>query len=339
MKYLFLAGFLLISVNLFADTTVANMLGDVKFQSQGSSTWQNVKNGQRINIGDTIQTGAKSFAEINTNDNIIRIQPKTKVRFTQEMVNNKPQGSMSLFAGSVNCKMDKLKKSGDGYKVNTPSSVCGVRGTEFDVATSADGKTVLQVTEGTVALEGMSKAVLVAKNQESAVAIGGEPEPVKIIKRKDWEKWANESSSDVRGKEKAILDGCLLKIQKLDSDIAQLEKERDVAKAKSDDLFAKAKSARDAGDNDTATKLAIEGEKNFQLFMSSNRIAFYQASRIELVKEVADNVYKSFENKSLITETYNSINEIYTRYFERYIQPIIETTRKRQELLDKRKKK
>ncbi|HEY1406917.1 MAG TPA: FecR domain-containing protein, partial [Spirochaetota bacterium] len=245
----------------------------------------------------------------------------------------------SVFVGSVNCKMDKLKKNNEGYNVNTPSSVCAVRGTEFDVATGADGKTVLQVTEGTVSLEGMSQSVLVAKNQESAVAIGGEPEPVKIIKRKDWEKWANESSSDVKGKESSIIEGCLAKAQKLDSDIQQLERKGDESREKSIELFKQAQEAKAAGDNDKATKLSGDAERERITYASQTTVAFYQASRIELVKSVADNAYTSAESKESLQENYDLISGIYLKYFNKYIKPIIDAAKVRQEAAEKRKKK
>ena len=285
MKY-FIVCFVIVifSADLFASSSVVMMMGDVQIQVLGSTLWQKVKNGQKINFGDTLQTGAMSFAEIETNQNRIRIQPKTKVRFSQEVVDGKPQGSLSLFTGSVNCKMDKLKKNNEGYNVNTPSSVCSVRGTEFDVAASAEGKTVLQVTDGTVAFSGMSKSVDVAKNQESAVTIGGEPEPVKIIKKQDWEKWANESSNDVRGKESDIISGCRAKIEKLDSDIQQLEKQSAEAKVKSDDLKKQAVAAKDSGDMEKAKQLAGEAQRNFSKSTSMDSMAYYQASRIDLIK-------------------------------------------------------
>ncbi|HNX59061.1 MAG TPA: FecR family protein [Spirochaetota bacterium] len=339
IKMIVIAAVMFVSSALYADTSISMMLGDVKIQSQGSTAWQGVKSGQKIKTGDTIQTGAGSFAEINTNENTIRIQPKTKVKFGSTIVGNKPQSTLAVFAGSVNCKMDKLKKNNEKFNVNTASAVCAVRGTEFDVASGADGQTVLQVTEGAVEFEGLNSSVLVAKNQESTVAIGGNPEPVKIIKRKDWEKWADESSSDVKGKEPAIIDGCLAKVRKLDSDIKQLEKERDDAKAEFRKLGEESKTAKASGDSRKASELARAAEVKRVQSVSKNSIAFYQASRIELVKNVADNAFESSEAKDSIKGPYDEICEIYTMRFNAYIKPILDEAQIRQEIRDKKKKK
>jgi hypothetical protein len=76
MRYILLIAVLIFSTgNLFAANTVSMMLGDVKIQSLGSNSWQKVAYGQTVKIGDTIQTGAQSIAEINSSGNIIRIQP------------------------------------------------------------------------------------------------------------------------------------------------------------------------------------------------------------------------------------------------------------------------
>ena len=340
MRYIFLTAALIFSAgNLFAANTVDMMFGDVKSQSQGSNLWQKVSQGQTVRLGDTILTGVQSFAVIDTGGNKIKVQPNTKVKFTQDMINDRQQSSLSLFSGSVNCKMDKLKKGNSSFSVNTASSVCAVRGTEFDVASGADGNTVLQVTDGLVALSGMTKSVDVGKDQESSVKIGGEPEPVKIVKRQDWEKWANEAGNDVKGKEKDIMEGCLAKTEKLDSDITQLENERAAAKKRSDDLKIQAEEAKKAGDKDRAMKLAVDAERSRVISASLNNKAFYQASRIELVKGVADNAYNSSEDKATVQKSYDRINSIYDKYFIKYIKPILDSEKLRQEIRDKKKLK
>ncbi len=331
--------FIFTYTSLYAETKIEFMLGDVKIQSQGSAAWQNAVNGRVIRVGDTMQTGKKSFATINADGNSIKIQANTKVKFTQDFIDNRQQSSLALFGGSVNCKMDKLKKNNSSYNVSTASSVCAVRGTEFDVAASSDGKTILQVTDGTVALSGTSKSVDVSKNQESSVKIGGEPEPVKIIKRQDWEKWAEETTGDVKGKEKDIIDGCLVKMQKLDSDIKKLEDESSAEKATSDDLKKQSAEAKKSGDEQKAMNLAGEAEKHFRKSSSLRNIASYQSSRMELVKNVADNAFNSSETKKTVKKSYDLINAIYDRYFVKYIKPILDSAKQRQEIMENQKKK
>jgi hypothetical protein len=330
---------LLVSVQLFAANTVEMVVGTATVQPAGTSSWSNVFTGQKIRNGDTIQTGSRSFVVVDVNGNTVKIQSGTKVKFAQDMGSEKPQTSVSLFRGSLNCIMGKLKKNRETFGVNTASSICAIRGTEFEVGSGADGSTVLQVTEGLVAFSGLSASVDVAKNQESSVMLGREPEPVKIIKRRDWDAWADEASRSVKGNEGDILAGCLAKLNRLDADIIQLEKESAAAKAKSNELHTQAEAAKKSGNDAEWTRLAGDAEKSSRFASSLTNQAYYQASRIELVKAVADNAYTSAERKSSVQKHYDKIDAIYTRYYTRYIKPILDSEKRRQDIRDNKKKK
>jgi len=97
MKYLISMIIALCVSDLYADNTVIFFNGTVTYQSQGSSQWRNVKTGQKIMAGDTVQTGENSTAEINTDQNIIKIRPKTKVTFSMQVVDEKPRGDAFAF--------------------------------------------------------------------------------------------------------------------------------------------------------------------------------------------------------------------------------------------------
>lgn len=339
MKYIILLLFILqVSPNLYADNTVEMLIGSAVVQPFGSSSWQKVAGGQRIKTGDTIQTGPQSFVVIDADGNTIKIQAKTKVKFTQGMVGEKQHNSLSLFGGSVNCKMRKLKKNNESFSVNTASSVCAVRGTEFDVGAGADGNTVLQVTDGTVVLSGLTSSIDVAVNQESSVKLGREPEPVKIIKRRDWDQWANESSGNVKGHESDIIDGCVAKLSRLDADIIQLENESAAARLASDKLQKEAETAKNAGDEKEWTRLSGEAERSLRLSTSLSNRAYYQASRIELVKVVADTAYQSADRKSSVQKQFDAADVIYAKYYNKYIKPILDSEQRRQKIRDRKKK-
>ena len=79
MKYmLVLLSIWMLSVDLYAANTVEMLIGSAVVQPSGASSWQKVVNGQKIRIGDTIQTGAQSYVVIDTNGNTIKIQAKNE---------------------------------------------------------------------------------------------------------------------------------------------------------------------------------------------------------------------------------------------------------------------
>lgn len=323
MKYLISAVMLLSFSTLYAGSRVQFFIGDVKYQSQGSSAWEKVTNNQNLRTGDTVITGKKSQVMIDSDGNIIKIQPETKVRITQDMINDRQQSSIALFSGAVNCNINKLGKKNHGYNVNTAATTCAVRGTEFDVYAGTDGKTILQVTDGTVALSGSTKTIDVQKDYESSVSVGGEPEPVKIIKRRDWEKWAEETTGDVTGREKDIINGCLTKVMKLDGDIIRLEKEGAEARSKADEYYKLAKEAKEANDKNKASEYITIYQKEKLRAYSSNIKASYQTTRIDLVKEVSDNAFNSIKNKKNIQKEYDLILQVREKHYNKYIKPFI----------------
>jgi len=323
MKY-FITVIILLSFNtLYAVNKVQFFIGDVKHQASGSSVWGKISSNQILRTGDTIITGRKSQVMIDSDGNIIKIQPETKVRITKDMINDRQQSSLALFSGAVNCKINKLGKTNPGYNVNTAATTCAVRGTDFDVYAGTDGKTILQVTDGAVALSGNTKTIDVQKDYESSVSVGGEPEPVKIIKRRDWEKWAEEATSDVAGREKDIIKGCLAKVMKLDEDITRLEKEGAEARIKADEYYKLAKEAKAANDKNKSSEYISIYQKEKLKAYSSNIKASYQTTRIDLVKEVSDNAYNSIKNKNNIQKEYDLITQIREKHYNKYIKPFI----------------
>ena len=99
-----------------------------------------------------------------------------------------------------------------------------------------------------------------------------------------------------------------------------------------------ADAAKKAGDEKEWTGLAGDAERSRRLSSSLTNRAYYQASRIELVKTVADNAYQSASEKSSVKEQYETINGIYTKYYNKYIKPILESEQQRQEIRDRKKK-
>jgi len=323
MKYFITALMLLTFTSLYAGSRVQFFIGDVKHQTPGSSAWGKISNNQILRTGDTIITGKKSQVMIDSDGNMIKILPETKVRITQDMINDRQQSSLALFKGVVNCKINKLGKKNPGYNVNTAATTCAVRGTDFDVYAGADGKTILQVTDASVALSGNTKTIDVQKDYESSVSVGGEPEPVRIIKRRDWEKWAEETKSDVAGREKDIIKGCLTKVKKLDEDIIRLEKDGAEAKLKADEYHKLAKEAKEANDKNKASEYISIYQKEKLKAYSSNIKASYQTTRIDLVKDVSDNAYNSIKNKNNIQKEYDLIIQIREKHYNKYIKPFI----------------
>jgi len=336
MKLLILIG-MLVPFILSAEMKIDFLVGDVSVKPRGLSSVK-ARRGQVVNPGDSIETGAKSMAVIFTNGNKITVREKTKVMLSESKDSAGKYGSLSVFAGNVNCKMNKLKKQGGTYEVNSASAVAAVRGTEFDVSVADNGATLLNVEEGTVVLTGIEKSVVVAANQESTVPLGYDPTEVRIQKKRDWKMWAEENKI-APGREKEVVNGALIRAKKLDADIAFLEEEIEKKTLEKDEFIKYARAASESGDVKLRDEYFAKSHEAKRLVYSAKLKASYQADKIALVKNVADGVFAWAEDKSSLKEEVSAIAAIYEKHYKKYIKPVEDEAGMRQRIIEKRRKK
>jgi hypothetical protein len=105
--------------------------------------------GQHAQGGDKVQTGWFSYALLSSEHYRAKFElfSGTDVKLAE----GTPGVILSLERGRLHAIFDKLTGS-EPRVVQTPGALLAVRGTQYDVSVADDGKTVLQVWEGTVAV-------------------------------------------------------------------------------------------------------------------------------------------------------------------------------------------
>jgi hypothetical protein len=95
-----------------------------------------LKTGDVIKEGMKITTiGAKSFAEIYVDDNVIKVMGDSVLEFSRMVLSNNGRSTrLTVDKGSVFSRITKKLGKGDEYRVKTPHAVAAVRGTEFMVS-------------------------------------------------------------------------------------------------------------------------------------------------------------------------------------------------------------
>ncbi len=108
----------------------------------------NVSMGAKLEAGDYIETGSRSTLEISYNDGSrITVKEKSAVRIGTPSVPSSE--SITVVSGNVRGRFAKLKKGTN--KVYTPTTVCAIRGTEFDI-TVRGGDSRVDLKEGSLEL-------------------------------------------------------------------------------------------------------------------------------------------------------------------------------------------
>jgi len=133
-----------ISTPLFAGVgriaEISDIQGDVQFRKGGTTEWKGAEKGMILLEGDSIKTGAVAKAKILLDkagetgqldlapNSLLRLQTLKKDSTTEDKTT-----LLDLALGKVLIKAEKLKGN-SSFQVKTPTSICGVRGTTFEVS-------------------------------------------------------------------------------------------------------------------------------------------------------------------------------------------------------------
>ena len=136
--------------------TINGMVGNVTIKERGKT--HQAKVGDFVAVGMTIETGTKSLVEIYFGENIIRVLENTTLfinKFELNIATDSEQTELNLQIGEVFSKINKKLTKGDSYQIRTPTTIAGVRGTEFGVL-ERDGITKVTCISGKVVVTSLS---------------------------------------------------------------------------------------------------------------------------------------------------------------------------------------
>lgn len=149
--------------------------GSVEIQKKDQSQWLKAEVGQILNPGDKVRTGTKSKAlALSEEGHKILIKQKTVFIISQLGPVDWEFGEEK---GKARLSVEKLNP-GQSLKVKTPTAICSVRGTEFEVTVLENQATMCDVYHGAVGLTDTFEAspeVSILENQRSVIEQGATP--------------------------------------------------------------------------------------------------------------------------------------------------------------------
>ena len=200
------------------DAKLEIISGQVKLTRVGSNKTDVISESCQLYAGDLLETLIDSKATLSYSDGTnMRIKERTLIE-VQPM-------SIRVFKGKT---WYKFTKRGTEFRIETPSLVAGIRGTEFEVAVSSRKKTSVSVVEGAVAVRGNTQgnALLTEGLAAYADPEGDLSKPVEFnteLKRAEWNDndWkGGNSSNDIY---KLYMDYINLKNEYGEDDVRALE--------------------------------------------------------------------------------------------------------------------
>jgi len=186
----FLAALMLL-VPVFAySMKISFFLGQASVTRDGKTA--SIKSGDIIKDGDLIKTGKGGIVEVLYDDNSkITIRENTVVQIGSK--NIKGSSDLTVIAGEITGKFGKLKKG--VHRINTPTTVCSVRGTEFGVSVSKGGDSLVNLEEGSLDIDNAYEEVKLEKGQSIEAEMGEKPDVKNRLKNA--EKWESDMNEDV----------------------------------------------------------------------------------------------------------------------------------------------
>jgi len=164
-------------------------IGEIK---SGNQNWKPLRRGRRLNDGDRIRTGNESLvAVIFTDDkSMMKIRSESEVSFYGK---RKKKGIAKRITMNLGQMWAKINPRGAGFRLETPSGVAAVKGTEFYGIIDDMGQTTIIGIEGLVELFNELGSVLVGKGQTGRAAKNAKPN---VEKTKEFEDWAKMDKSE-----------------------------------------------------------------------------------------------------------------------------------------------
>jgi hypothetical protein len=153
---------------VFASAVVTSMTGTAQVQV-GSGTARPLREGDRLNQGDTISTGAASSVVLKFDDgSVSALTANSRMTITTFQYN--PQTStgnvlLSLLDGGMRALTGLIgKNSPDKVSYRAATATIGIRGTDVTIVTAA-GNVVVSVTDGAVSFTFNGQTVTIPAGQ------------------------------------------------------------------------------------------------------------------------------------------------------------------------------
>ncbi len=169
---------LLVLVSLLNANAIAMLIGSKGNVSLSrASKAIKMQKGELLMNNDVLRTGEESFAAYRYVDakSTIKMFSNSVSTLSAEQVDKAMNKTLTVSKGSV---LTNVVKGGGTFRVNTPSTVASVKGTEFLTKVEEDGSTMFIVNEGEIEVRARAtdEVASVAKGKTALIGSAGDIE-------------------------------------------------------------------------------------------------------------------------------------------------------------------
>ncbi|MGD1089939.1 MAG: TonB-dependent receptor, partial [Verrucomicrobiota bacterium] len=152
--------------------------GKVEAAQEGSMNWLPAHTNQLLHVGERLRTGLRSRATVRlSNLTVLRVNELT----TLQIQPPSEPGKQSLLDLEKGAAYFFSRERPTEMEFRTPLASGAIRGTEFNLAVADDGKTVVTLIDGQVALNNQKGGVNLASGEQGIVEPGQAPRKTAVI--------------------------------------------------------------------------------------------------------------------------------------------------------------
>lgn len=273
--------------------------------------------GDILRTGDSVITGDDSYAELSQkNLSTIKVQPNSVFTITEKEGDGGKETVLSTTVGSVSYKFGKL--FGKEPKIATPSTIAGVRGTEFTVYAAEDGSSLVAVTSGLVTVSSQGKSVDLTADEGVEVKAGEAPGEKFTLKGRelDFSSWNNEKYNVLVSNPVAGLKKLDKQLDQFLADIKDYSATLKEMKAQKDEFIAEWNKLKDSVDKDKAAAYFDKNLKPLDLKLGPLylNVRYYSLSALSFRRYILGKLYVDLKGRYFAEPG----NPVYTDFLSAY---------------------
>jgi len=231
--------------------------------------------------------------------------------------------SVLLFFGKLWNKISKKALRKKVFEVQTPTAVCGVRGTDFETASYEDGTMLVRVNSGEVEVDSEQSRETLVSNQGTQVSFEQKEIRIEPDFQPDWDRDQARSRENLLGDGEKYGSYVHNEIYKRRDHLKTLVDRASDLKATKEQLKLKAAESKENGDDPAYESCIAEIEKINDEQIELNRKIAYYGRRLEchfgLFSRYGDlakdpEISKRFKGREYIMNQLDDIEMVYAEF-------------------------
>ncbi len=181
---------------------ITSLKGRFDIKKKDSRVWVDAVTGMDVFYGDAVRTGDLSEGTITfVDESFVKVHANSQIVMNTIISPLEKKNSILMFFGRVWSKVSRKALHRKLFEVQTPTAVCGVRGTDFETGAYEDGTTLVQVNTGKVTIDNEIHQETVYENQGAQLSYEARKIRVEPGYQPDWEQ------NDAQGRKNLFADG------------------------------------------------------------------------------------------------------------------------------------